>query len=105
MAFERKSEAKKEDGGLGTRPWRDGTPAPSAPAPAKPPYDGPVLVTGMLEGKKALAWGSTFKDVEINTDAGKVIIPKGVTFMVLNSKKGKAPYGLYINPKKLDKKG
>jgi hypothetical protein len=69
-------------------------------------YDGPILVAGLLDGNKAVAWGSTYREVEVDCDAGQFTIPKDVTFLVLNNKNGKSknPYNLFIARKGLDKK-
>lgn len=56
-----------------------------------------VFIAGIFENPKSFA-GTSYKDVEVKTKDGKTfIIPKGVRFMVLETKLegSKTPFALY----------
>ncbi len=86
-------------GGEGkSRPWQK---SKSDTAVSKKPYekgkDTFNFIAGMFENPKSYG-GSSYKDVEITTNEGvKFTIPKGVRFMVIESKLdgAKTPYALY----------
>ena len=98
MAFKSRQEETKP---AESRTWAK---KEEPPKETKPAYDGPTLITGLLEGKKATAWGKTYKAVDVETDKGNFTIPEGVTFLVLENRgKGKNPYNLFIARNELKK--
>lgn len=94
--------------GAKDRPWKkDATPAKSEETErpktyvgadgVEKPRDNFVFIAGIFENPKSFA-GSSYKDVEVKTKDGQTFtIPKGVRFMVLESKLegSKTPFALY----------